>query len=111
MTLARFQIEPTAAKPTISSKTVLTNLTILLIAFLPALKDFLESMGMTEVSIYIVQALAFLNIVLRFLTSGPVAGAGAAVGFGLKYTGKKIGDGVVSGTKGLVNVIPGVNIK
>ena len=107
MALAKFTIDPTPAKPTLSSKTILTNLVILLIAFLPALKDFFESLGMTEVSIYIVQALAALNIVLRFLTSGPVAGVGAAAGYGLKYTGKKIGGGV----KSAVSILPGVNIK
>lgn len=105
--LAKFTIEPTPPKGTLSSKTILTNSVVFLIAFLPALRDFLESMGMTEVSIYILQALAFLNIVLRFLTSGPVAGVGAAAGYGLKYTGKKIGGGV----KSAVSILPGVNLK
>lgn len=54
-------------------KTITTNTLILLLAFLPALRDYLGTFEGTEVAVaWVIQAIAIANLVLRFMTKGPV---------------------------------------
>lgn len=54
-------------------KTLVTNLLVLLIAILPDFRDYLGTIEGTEVAVaWVVQGLAVANILLRFMTKGPV---------------------------------------
>jgi len=101
MTLAKFTIDQQPAKPLWKSKTFWVNAVVLLISIMPGVQEFLQTLpGGEEIAARTVQLVVILNLVLRTLTGGPVSGAAGAIGYGFK-----------AGTKKLVNVLPGVNVK
>jgi len=101
MTLAKFTIEPEPPKSQWKSKTLWANIIILILSFIPGIQEFLKTLpGGEEIAAQVLRLTVVLNLILRTLTGGPVSGAAGALGYGLK-----------AGTRKVINVLPGVNVK
>ena len=96
---------PKAAKPWWQSKTLIVNLLIFIIAFIPPAQEFLRTIpGGDVIANNLEQVTIYANLALRFFSHGPIGGVAGAAAYG-------VGVGVSKGAKGLANLLPGVNIK